>query len=138
MKIVWILEAEANTLRVLAEIFARRGYFVSASSEREKFLELCKKAPETSRPDVIVINVGKNFDGIKTVGIIRATYPDYQNVPIILATGLPAEDFLQLAALVGADVLLQKPFFPHSVGLALVAAYSRRRNKNLRGLPEII
>jgi two-component system alkaline phosphatase synthesis response regulator PhoP len=116
---ILIIDDTAINVEVLTDILTADGYEVSSARDGNEGLQL---ALET-KPDLILLDlVLPQVDGLELCRRVRA-YASDSYVPIIMLTGLPAQEHAGFAA--GADDYVTKPFSMREL-LARVKAMLRR------------
>lgn len=113
-----VLIDDDDNVREMLEVALRgAGYAVSTAREGDEGLEVCQQA----NPDLVITDIlMPNKEGIETILDLRRERPDVKIIAISGGDRAGGTSFLEMAAKLGADRVLQKPFRP-TVLLAAVA-----------------
>lgn len=102
--ILFIDDDEVDRL-VLADILQRHGFSYTSASDGEEAVRLVR---QEGAPDLLITDLimpGK--EGIETIREIRKLVGD---LPVIAVSGVPsAGEYLDMASLLGADAVYEKP-----------------------------
>lgn len=123
---ILLVDDDAVFRNVVCRSLRAAGYAVEQASDGKEALKFI----EAEAPDILITDIlMPNTDGIELTGAVKRAHP---NVRILALSGggrLGSVDLLELAALLGADATLSKPFSPDElleVVAALAAAHSGR------------
>ena len=98
------------------------GYAVEQASDGKEALKIiAAEAPDVLITDILMPNI----DGIELIGAVKRSHPGIQILVISGRAQLGSVDLLNLAAMVGADATLSKPFAPEEL-LEKVATLAAR------------
>ena len=107
MKQILIIDDEPMIRSILRKMFENEGFKAITASDGQKGLELFNK----EQVDLIITDiVMPEKEGTELIIELRKGHPD---VPIIAISGggkNPANDYLNIAKLLGANEVLEKPF----------------------------
>ena len=106
MSQILIIDDEPQVRSLLKQMLEQEGYSVTVASDGIEGLERFHKRPS----DLIITDlVMPEQEGLETIRLIRKDNPD---VPIFAISGggkNSAQSYLDLAKLIGANVILKKP-----------------------------
>jgi DNA-binding response OmpR family regulator len=121
-------EACRDSLRCLLET---RGYDVSCAPEGRRGMEVFR----AERQDIVLTDIMMpGQEGIETIMELRSMVPD---CPIVAMSGggsIGGDDFLKMAARLGADVTLPKPFTADDLFHAIDTAMARHDRPEADGI----
>jgi CheY-like chemotaxis protein len=121
-KKVLIAEDDAALRRLAAECVDRRGHEVL---QAEDGIQACAVA-EADRPDLVLLDLLlPRRDGYAVLLFLRSR-PETRDTTVLLLSGEPAEEQLEVARALGADGYLSKPFTPAGLTEAVEAALKRK------------
>lgn len=114
-----IVDDDRTTVRLLQTLLELDGFEISVSARGGDVLTLAEKF----NPDLFFMDYHlADIDGVEVLRDLRASV-EYQNIPIVMTSGLNVEDEVMKA---GANAFLIKPFEPDELpGLfnRLIAEY---------------
>jgi len=128
MATVLAVDDDVRNLRLIKRCLEPAGFQVQAASDGEEAVN----AVRAHTPDLILLDVlMPKFDGFAVCEQVRA----FSKVPIIVVTGVGADDDKVRGLDLGADDYLTKPFSPREL-VARVKAVLRRASREEAGLPQ--
>ena len=106
MSKIFIVEDDMSMTRLLQTLLELEGHESLATPRPEEVVETVRQA----RPDVIVMDL--HLGQVNTLDILRELKkdPELQSTPVIIVSGLDAEEDCQRA---GADAFMLKPYSPN-------------------------
>ena len=117
-QLVLAIDDDPALLYVLKRIVESGGYQVILATDGISGLSALKK----EKPDLVLLDVTMpGMDGFTVLKSIR----QFSNVPVIMVTAKPEQDFIGVSADLGADDYIAKPF-DQSVLIARIRAKLRR------------
>jgi CheY-like chemotaxis protein len=118
MKKILVIEDDRLVRDYLVTLLARAGYTALAASNGNEGITLHHRAPA----DVVITDIiMPEKDGIETIIDLRRAEPVPKVIAISGGGHIGADDYLRSAALLGADLVLNKPF----TGEAILDAVDR-------------
>lgn len=103
MATILIVDDDADNREILARLLARDGNKTACAATGKQAMDLLG----TVNPDLVLLDIRMpGMDGIEFLGVIRS-YRRWQNLPVIVLSGLP-EDDRERAAKYGVRHVLQK------------------------------
>ena len=104
---VLVVDDSAGLREIMSIGLRASGYEVTQASDGRRALDLQREQPY----EVIVTDLFMpEMDGIETIQVLREEFP---GTAIVAISGVPTKtgaDFLEVAAKLGADCVLRKPF----------------------------
>ena len=124
MKIL-LVDDDSDLLDVTAYALRREGLNVIVATDGQQALRRC----EGERPDLVVLDVGlPRTDGFEVCRRIRQG----SSTPVILLTGLSADEHVVRGFRAGADDYVTKPFSPRQLA-ARIRAIIGRQSRSAQG-----
>lgn len=77
-------EAQTESLRAIADLFAGRGIRLKLESDPHKVLELLSRRPDAVGCVMLDLDLGPEMDGLEVLEIIRRLVPD---MPVLIVSG---------------------------------------------------
>lgn len=102
--VILIVEDDEELVQMYKERFEQEKFIV----DTEKFGDLALKRITQDRPDIVLLDLmipGKG--GIEVLQIIKSN-PIYKEIPVIVFTAYPKDEFKRLASNAGATYFLSK------------------------------
>ena len=106
MSKILIVEDDQQMARLLQTLLSLEGYDALATPRPETVLSLVRQ----TQPNVVVMDL--HLGQVNTLDILRELKkdPELQSTPVIIVSGLDAEEDCQRA---GADMFMLKPYSPN-------------------------
>lgn len=105
---ILIIDDDAVITQLAQRILEKRGYGVRVAADPRRGLALALTYP----PDLIVLDyMMPQKDGLTLLADIRAL-PELKDVPVIMMTGVSAQDVVAKAIQLGVTDFMAKPFYP--------------------------
>jgi len=124
MPLIVVIDDDAGTRMLVAQVLKKEGHEVMAAEDGAKGLALIREF----KPDLVVSDVQMpQLDGFEVLDRVRSDEA-LATTPVILLTSLQDRSFMRQGMTTGADDYLTKPFAPQE----LREAVSAQLNKRLR------
>ncbi len=120
-KRILIVEDDLLISEMLLLILEQLGYtVVGKATTGNQVMDLVKQ----SQPDIVLMDLelSGQFDGVKAVHQIHASYPD---LPVVVLTAYNSPEVMKEAEAAGAKAYLVKPATGQEVALALATALNQ-------------
>ncbi len=102
---ILLMEDEPNHIFIVQHSLKRIGHEVVACSHPNNFMKILKQ----TQPSLILMDVNlPEIDGISLIKKVR-TFPEYDDIPIIVLTAVPIDDVREEAKSSGSNIFLEKP-----------------------------
>jgi DNA-binding response OmpR family regulator len=129
---VLLVEDSAELLNYMGELVASAGYDVLRANDGDKAMEVLRE----NRCDLMVLDLFMpNKDGIETLRELSKLSPRPRTLAISGGGRFSAPDTLRVAARLGADSTLAKPFTPRQLLDALKDLASPQEQKTQTASP---
>jgi CheY-like chemotaxis protein len=110
---ILVVDDEADVRAAVEGVLQRAGYVVQTQDSGFGL----SVAVREFRPDLVLMDV--HMPGLRGTAALKAmaalAHPDLPSVPVVLFSGLPAADLVQMQAQVGAAGVLHKPVTPKEI-----------------------
>ena len=129
---VLVVDDSVEMLHYLGELVASAGYDVLRANDGDKAIEVLRE----NCCDVVILDVFMpNKDGLETLRELKKISPRPKTLVISGGGRFSASDTLLVAARLGADSTLKKPFTPQQLLDALKDLASLKKQKTLTASP---
>jgi CheY-like chemotaxis protein len=119
--LVLVIEDSPSAMELTVKTLEISGFRTRRATSAFEAIGLARK----ERPDIILADVGlPDMDGATATSLLRDD-PEFQDVPVILISALPAEELRERMAESGAVDILPKPFTPGDLTRCLRRHLSR-------------
>ena len=107
-KKVLIADDEFHIRRIVADKISKAGHIVFTAENGQEAVDIAKK----EKPDIILMDLMMPvLSGIEAIKILKQD-SDMANIPILVLTAMEFGEDNDIAAVVGANNIITKPFSP--------------------------